>query len=207
MSRNRIIILGILAAVVVIAATFPLWSPYFSNDVVDEAFPGLTDEERDSVRAMPDDEQVVFLEMSEVDKTMAADMVKAAMTETMLTDGDEMPADPIVLLAGSWIEIDPVHRAEGTATIYQVGEGRALRLEDFRVTNGPELHVLLAKNTPTTIFGGVGEDYVDLGQLKGNVGNQNYDIPADANLDDFQSVVIYCVPFGVVFSSAALAAV
>ena len=43
--------------------------------------------------------------------------------------------------------------------------------------------------------------------MKGNVGNQNYGIPDDVNLDEFQSVVIYCVPFGVVFSSAALAGV
>jgi hypothetical protein len=40
--------------------------------------------------------------------------------------------------------------------------------------------------------------------LKGNVGNQNYDIPDEIDLDQFQSVVIYCVPFHVVFSSAAL---
>ena len=204
MNRNRMIILGLVVVVVGIAATFPLWSPYFINDVVDEAFPGLTAEERETIRAMPEDEQAVYLEMNEQDPAMAEAVLQSVMGEDVSMD-DDMPDAPVVLLAGAWIEIDPVHRAEGSATIYEVDGSRVLRLDDFRVTNGPELHVLLTKNTPTTIFGGVGEDYVDLGLLKGNVGSQNYDIPDDVNLDEFESVVIYCVPFSVVFSSAALA--
>jgi hypothetical protein len=50
----------------------------------------------------------------------------------------------------------------------------------------------------------VGEDQVELGQLKGNVGNQNYEIPAEIDLSLYQSVVIYCLPFQVVFSTATL---
>ena len=203
MNRNRIIIVVVLV-VLVIAGTFPLWSPYFTNDVVDEAFPGLTNAERDFLRSVPEAERDIFVEMNEEDPAMAEAMVKAAMTEDVKVTADEMPAEPVTLLTGSWIEIDAVHKASGTATIYEVDGSRILRLEDFTVTNGPELHVLLAKNTPTAIFDGVGEDYVDLGQLKGNVGNQNYNIPDEINLDEFQSVVIYCVPFHVVFSSAAL---
>ena len=79
----------------------------------------------------------------------------------------------------------------------------SLRLDDFRVTNGPDLHVLLSTEAPDTLFGSVGEA-VDLGSLKGNVGSQNYDIPADVNIEDYASIVIYCQPFQVVFSTAAL---
>ncbi|MEM7336152.1 MAG: DM13 domain-containing protein, partial [Chloroflexota bacterium] len=50
----------------------------------------------------------------------------------------------------------------------------------------------------------VGTDYIDLGSLKGNMGNQNYEIPADVDLSQFQSIVIYCQPFHVVFSTATL---
>ena len=50
-----------------------------------------------------------------------------------------------------------MHRAEGSATIWLAEDERILRFEDFRVTNGPQLHVLLAKNVPTSIFAGVGE--------------------------------------------------
>ena len=114
---------------------------------------------------------------------------------------------PTVLSVGSFTEIDAVHKAEGTATIYDSGDGeRILRLENFRSTNGPELHVLLTENTEARTFGDVGDNYVDLGRLKGNVGNQNYTIPEDVNLDDYGTVVIYCVPFHVVFSTADLVA-
>ena len=111
--------------------------------------------------------------------------------------------EPTLLSSGSWIEIDPVHRAEGSANVWMLGEQRILRFEDFRVTNGPRLHVYLTQNVPTSIFADLGET-IDLGPLKGNVGNQNYEIPADLDLSEYRSAVIYCVPFGVVFSSAEL---
>jgi hypothetical protein len=50
----------------------------------------------------------------------------------------------------------------------------------------------------------IGEDYIDLGSLKGNIGSQNYDIPDNVDLSEYESVVIYCVPFHVVFATAAL---
>ena len=71
------------------------------------------------------------------------------------------------------------------------------------MTNGPDLHVLLAVGSKPTGKEDLGQ-YVDLGELKGNLGNQNYPIPDDIDLESFQSVVIYCVPFHVVFSTANL---
>lgn len=207
MSRNRYLLAG-LAVIVLIAVSFPLWSPYFRNDVVDESFPGLSADQRAMIRAMPEDQQAVLVEMSADNSDMATQTAAAAISpDTLMAEEmPEMPAEPVVIGQGAFIEIDPVHRAEGTATVYQIDEALVLRFEDFRVTNGPQLHVVLSKTTPTTIFGGVGEDMIDLGPLKGNVGNQNYDIPAGVDLSEYQSVVIYCVPFGVVFSSAALSA-
>ena len=204
--RNpKLYILLALLVAAAIAITYPLWSPYFINDVVDEAFPGLDSAERESVRAMPETQQEILLEMSEEQPDMAADTARAMMADDKVMD-DNMPADataPSLLSNGSWIEIDPVHRAEGSASIWLVGDTRVLRFEDFRVTNGPKLHVLLTKNVPTSIFAGV-EDYIDLGPLKGNIGNQNYDIPAELDLSEYRSAVIYCMPFHVVFSSAEL---
>ncbi|MBZ0297355.1 MAG: DM13 domain-containing protein [Anaerolineae bacterium] len=208
MSRNRIILLAVVIVVVLVAVTFPLWSPYFRNDVVDEAFPGLTDEQRQAVREMPQDEQDALVAMADENADMAG-QTAAAMTEPDTVMDETMPedaSDPQLVAQGSFIAIDAVHKAEGTATVYDVSGQLVLRFEDFRVTNGPELHVILSKITPTTIFGGVGEDMIDLGILKGNVGSQNYDIPAEVDLSEYQSIVIYCVPFGVVFSSAQLTA-
>lgn len=208
MSRNRKIVYGVIGAIVLIALTFPLWSPYFRNDVVNEAFPSLTAEQRDAVRAMPEAERNALVEMSKENPQMAGDTAVAMIEPDTAMDEPmpEMPAEPTIVGQGSFIAIDAVHKAEGSATIYEVEGQRVLRFENFNVTNGPDLHVILSKIVPTTTFGGAGEDMIDLGKLKGNVGNQNYDIPAEVDLSQYQSVVIYCVPFGVVFSSAALAA-
>ena len=210
MNRRRLVISAIVLALAIVALASPLWRPFFTNDVVDEAFPALSVAERESVRNMPEAQREVLLEMSEGEDgaAMAADTAQAMMKPDSAMQ-DDMPRsapEPNVLLSGVWIEIDPVHRAEGSATIWLAEDERILRFEDFRVTNGPQLHVLLAKNVPTSIFAGVGAsgDYVDLGPLKGNVGNQNYDIPAEVDLTEYKSAVIYCVPFHVVFSSAEL---
>ena len=71
------------------------------------------------------------------------------------------------------------------------------------MTNGPYLHVLLVQNPSPTGRADLGE-YVDLGSLKGNVGSQNYDIPEGIDVAQFESIVIYCKPFHVVFSVAEL---
>lgn len=199
------ILLAFLVAAAV-ALTYPLWSPYFINDIVDEAFPSLDNAERESVREMPEAQRDALLEMSEEQPEMAADTARAMMADDTVME-DDMPAaeaiEPVLLSSGGWIEIDPIHRAEGSASVWQLGKQRVLRFEDFRVTNGPRLHVLLVPSVPTSIFADVG-DYIDLGPLKGNIGNQNYEIPADLDLSEYRSAVIYCVPFGVVFSSAEL---
>ncbi len=80
------------------------------------------------------------------------------------------------------------------------GTRRVLRLEeDFVTDNGPDLNVYL-----TSAADGFGDEYVDLGDLKGNIGSQNYEIPADVDLDLYDTVVIWCVRFGVGFGSAEL---
>ncbi len=77
---------------------------------------------------------------------------------------------------------------------------RFLRFEDFTVTNGPALSVYLVRSAD----GDVSSGYLDLGPLKGNKGNQNYQIPGDTDLSAYESVVIWCVPFGVTFATALL---
>ena len=117
---------------------------------------------------------------------------------------DAMP-EPATLAQGEFANADFFHRGSGKATFYELAdESRILRFEDFSVTNGPGLHVILSSNSNPTGRGNIGDDYIDLGSLKGNKGNQNYDIPADIDLDQVKSIVIYCKPFHVVFSKATL---
>jgi hypothetical protein len=97
---------------------------------------------------------------------------------------------------------------KGTATIYQLTDGkRVLRLSDFSVDNGPDLHVRLiaakdAKNTASVAK----TDYVELGKLKGNKGSQNYDVPENVDLSKYKVVSIWCNRFSVNFAAAPLKA-
>ena len=111
-----------------------------------------------------------------------------------------------VLATGAFSDADAVHRGKGTATVYEgTGGQRTLRFTDFEVTNGPDLEVwLVAADTVTSNADVTGSEWVALGQLKGNIGDQNYDIPADVDLSKYRSVVIWCEQFGVLFSPAAL---
>ena len=111
----------------------------------------------------------------------------------------------IVEAAGSFI--DRSHPTEGSARVLGDGSGqRFLRFEDFRTDNGPDLNVYLSAAPPDAAAGDFDDDFVDLGDLKGNVGAQNYEIPAGLDLDHYSTVAIWCVRFGVVFGAAELIA-
>lgn len=116
------------------------------------------------------------------------------------------PLGPVPLASGSFRDADSFHRGSGSATIYLLPDGsHLLRLEDFMVTNGPDLRVLLAESgDPMSRDELQSGGYTHLAKLKGNIGNQNYEIPPDIDLGDQNSVIIYCMPFHVIFSVAPL---
>ena len=210
MQRRMVLIVVVVAIVVVALAVAKPWL-YFVNREVNEAFPGLSTEEREAVGDMPEEEKQALIEMAKENSEMAEQTAMAQIGKDTVVPGPEqamppeMPAEPTVLVQGSFINIDPIHGAVGSATVYELPGGeRILRFEDFSSKNGPDLHVYLSTETPTSTFAGLGENEVHLGPLKGNVGSQNYEIPADVDLSLYQSVVIYCRPFHVVFSSAAV---
>jgi hypothetical protein len=94
---------------------------------------------------------------------------------------------------------DGVHNAEGVAKIITLAdESKVLRVENLKVTNGPDLYVYLTTDTGSS-------DFVDLGRLKGNIGNQNYVIPDGTDLTKYNTVLIWCKLFSVLFGSAELA--
>ena len=134
-----------------------------------------------------------------------------AMMEEVIAQS-EMAAQPAAanqvqaVAMGSFKDADAFHRGSGTATIFRTPDGsEVLRLENLDVTNGPALHVVLSTHSdPERSEQVKQEGYVDLGDLKGNRGNQNYPIPAGVDTSIHKSVVIYCYPFAVVFSVATL---
>ena len=86
------------------------------------------------------------------------------------------------------------HETKGTATVFQLAGGKqALRLTDFATSNGPDVHVYLvaaadAKDNDTVTKAG----FIDVGSLKGNIGDQNYDLPANIDLAKYRAVTIWC---------------
>ena len=209
---NRKFLIVILIPVLVVIATVTKPWVFFQTTTVDEAFPfdDMTESQQEAFLEMPEDVKTTLMEMAvneETDPEMVKETTLAVMgpdAEVMEEPMTGMEIEPTVLGKGEFGQIDPVHGASGTATIYELPDGqRIVRLEDFSSTNGPELHVILTTGTAMETFADVGE-YIDLGLLKGNVGNQNYEIPAELDLTPIKSIVIYCRPFHVVFSVADL---
>jgi hypothetical protein len=107
-----------------------------------------------------------------------------------------------VLLGGGRFE-SVRHEAQGRAQAIELAQGgRVLTLTHFEVDNGPDLRVYLVAGRATTE--GEVDDFEDLGGLKGNVGNQQYEIPANVNLARYSTVVIWCRAFSVLFARAPL---
>jgi hypothetical protein len=226
MRKRSLLIIG--ALIILVAGGAVIWylaSPLVINKTVDEAFSfeppsqeelaqmseeELKEMEAEFLTAVPDEEELA--QMSETERQAietkvlesASVMSDKEMAEPMPPEAESAEVGPVVVLQGQFKDADSFHKGSGKATIYQLPDGsHVLRLEEFSVTNGPDLHVLLAGNPAPTGRDDLGE-YLDLGSLKGNMGNQNYEIPADADLSQFESVVIYCIPFHVVFSTATL---
>jgi len=194
-------IIGIIVAVAVIGGF--LASPLFYETEVNEPLPaalneieeGLSFEKFTDMEEQP--RQMIVEKISQEVKDMIMD--KAAtmiipVSETM----DEVTKDStgIEVLKSGTFEGLVGHNAEGVAKIIQVNDMTFLRFENFQVTNGPDLRVYL-----TT--GGDIKNGVHLEKLKGSKGDQNYSLDG-IDLGVYDTVVIYCQPFGVYFGQAAL---
>ena len=125
----------------------------------------------------------------------------APMAAVSTSPGDNMTGKPDMMetrIAGTFVGVgDGIHDAEGAATVIPVASGNVLRLEGFRSTNGPDLYVYLSTGKDAS-------DFVNLGRLKANIGNQNYDIPEGTDLSKYDTVLIWCQQFSVLFGSAKL---
>ncbi len=167
-----------LAVIPILAVGWWLGSPLLIDDVVDEALPQLESVQQ----GQPDTGELVAPEVA------PAGNDAAAVPDTAAT--------PSRVAVGEFVGFDAVHQGSGSAMIFELDGTRVLRFEEFDVTNGPDLRVNLVLDDGSMI---------DIGALKGNVGNQNYEIPADLDTDTIASVLIYCRAFGVPFAAADLA--
>jgi Electron transfer DM13 len=139
--------------------------------------------------------ELLFINQTVNEQLPVAETVSMAMSKG---------TEPMVLAKGDFRGL--AHETKGAATVHQLADGkRILRLSNFETSNGPDVHVYLvaaevAKDNATVKQAG----FIDLGSLKGNKGDQNYEIPANADLNKFKSVSIWCARFGVNFGAATL---
>lgn len=195
MKRTIIVII----AVAVAAAGWFFVSPLFIDRAVDESFDLVLGDGRvnlDAIMAMPDDKRA----------SMMGEIMDAAADAPDTNVAETMPTAPALLRHGRFVDADAIHKGEGKASLYALPDGsHVVRFEDFRTTNGPALVVYLARHaSPTSAADVLDGGFVNLGKLKGNVGNQNYVVPADVEISEYNSVVIWCQLFDVLFSPAAL---
>lgn len=207
---KRAAVAAIAAGAAGAAAAVVLALPLFYDTVVDEPPPlpalpqalddvraGLTMEEFSS---MPDGERAPLV-VAMPDSTRSMVMDEAARSPTQASEampaapGAGAGAAPSVARAGQFEGVAG-HRAAGTAQLISAGGAEYLRFEDFEVTNGPDLRVYLTRG------GDVG-DGLHLAKLKGSRGDQNYDVTG-LGAGGYDTVVVYCQPFGVHFAHAVL---
>jgi len=152
-------------------------------------FMNMTEEQRiQAAQNMTQNEkEMVMNEFSKQNST-----VNENMSET------SMPKNTKPLM-GNFVDAgDGFHKAQGVAKVINPADGKTfLRLENLKTTNGPDLYVYLSTGKDVS-------DIVNLGRLKGNIGNQNYEIPTGTDLTKYNTVLIWCKAFSTLFGSAKL---
>lgn len=210
-TSKRAIIIGVVIAAVVIPIGLYTVSPLFVSTTVNEPSPII---DRDNNNSTAQQEFKDFMAMTEEQRFEKGQQMSMEQKELIMIGAaqrngsnvnEEMTADMITMQAsiarsGVFVGVnDGIHNAEGKVKIIQPANESTsvLRLEDLKSTNGPDLYVYLSTDSSAT-------DFVNLGRLKGNIGNQNYDIPRGTDLSRYDTVLIWCKAFSVLFGSAEL---
>ena len=201
MSKGSIV--GVIAGLVAAAvAAYFLASPLFIVTEVNEPIPTpeIAMQEYQKFISMDEEERMhKAKQMSKEEKDMvmmAAAQVTRTVNENITEMGEqEMEKATIeIIRAGSFVGVGG-HPSEGVAKILSVNGNEYLRFEEFMVINGPDLRVYLTS--------GDVQNGVHLGKLKGSKGDQNYSL-VGIDTSKYDTVVIFCQPFQVVFATAAL---
>ena len=165
-----------LGIIIVLIIAYYLISPAFKVVELDESFPL---EVKDSMNSMDAETKAEFERQVELKK------------DEIMEKEETMPSTPQVLSQGAFIE--SAHEVAGNALLIETNNEKILRFEDFETINGPNLHIYLSSDLGD-------EDFVDLGEIKATKGNVNYEIPSNIDTNKYNKVLVWCVPFKVLFS-------
>jgi hypothetical protein len=124
--------------------------------------------------------------------------IDSIVSEDFPIDRGELDAEPVLVATGSFVGFDRIHYGSGNVGLIETTVGYIIRFEeDFNVANGPDLFV------------GFGRDgsYIkgsEIGRLKGNIGSQNYSVPENIDIENFNEIWIWCRVFSTGFARAEL---
>ena len=223
MNKKILIIVVIIVVVVALAIPFAIYtiSPLFISNTVNEPLP--TTAAVTSKKAASQEYQK-FVSMNEQDRINAAKQMNQRQKNTVMigaaqinnimnesvvtsqgiinkpqTNAAKAIANVSTIRTGSFVGAgDGFHNAEGLAKVIPLKDGQSiLRLENFKSTNGPNVHLYLATDKTASNF-------IDIGRVKANNGNQNYNIPVGTDLAKYNMALIWCKDFSVLFGSAQL---
>ena len=218
MNKKILVVISIVIAAIIIPFGIYTISPLFTSNTVNEPLPttvagvnkntalhdyqkfvSMSDLERgNAAKQMSQrDKNMVMIGASQINNTINESSITT--TETIKQRQQSNATTAHNVMTGSFIGAgDGFHNAEGLARVIQVRDGSTiLRLENFKSTNGPNVHLYLATDKGASNF-------IDLGRLKASNGNQNYNIPHGTDLAKYNMVLIWCKDFSVLFGSAQL---
>ena len=168
MFRHKRILVFVAVIILVPIAVVAWWllSPLFVDKTVQEKFPLAANATVPSGMSRSGVENIMA-GMAKLNQQVSEDMPEAVPRETQ--------ASTVELKAGEFRGADRFHKGSGRAGIYRLADGaHLLRLEDFNVTNGPDLRVILSPSeNPMNSGDATAPGHVELAKLKGNLGNQN----------------------------------
>jgi Electron transfer DM13 len=215
------VIIIVVVAVVVVPIGIYTISPLFISNTVNEPLPttaaivnknSASQEYQKFISMNEQDRMNAAKQMSQRQKNMVmigADQINNTINENAKAPGtikgqqqgqsNATTTSSSKIRTGAFIGAgDGFHNAQGLAKVIPLGDGNSvLRLENFKSTNGPNVHLYLSTDKAASNF-------IDLGRLKANNGNQNYNIPDGTNLSKYNMVLIWCKDFSVLFGSAEL---
>lgn len=185
---KKIIVIIILVAI----GTFAWWliEPLLGDDVVNE-------ELKVSERNISDNNEEVFNNI--IESESSEEKVDVVTEEPRIEDPLPPAPEPEIIVteqkvySGNFKDADPSHRASGQVYI----EGNNLSIANLNSTNVPDGFVYLSTDTNAS-------DFISLGRLKGNVGNQNYSVPDGVDLEKYNQVLIWCKAFSILVGSAEI---
>jgi cytoskeletal protein RodZ len=201
---TSISVIGIVAVVAWLAFGFFAIQTHFLDDEVSEAAPVFDSTPASTPSAPPSpvspNKTTTTTAPTAAPGTSPVEAASSPAVATPATTPAPATNDIVTELTGRFAS--DAHTTIGTASVLGNGTAqRFLRFEAFETDNGPDLDVYLVNSSADGV-----SDFVSLGDLKGNIGDQNYEIPADVDLTVYDRVVIWCVRFGVGFGHAELAA-